>query len=248
MSSYASSDDDLFEYEYDEKEESKSSSSFVEDLNISSKIFKENNSIDSLDLDSKSATLNGNKIRLSLAYNNAFCSFVSEVHSQSVAKSFVIVLDTLTNGDFSLISKFYDLEMTISRKMLFLDLSHRSLNMESLDSSFAEQIFKALDVTFSEFYLNNFYYSTLDICEFSLGIDRAEYLVLSKKLGIPVQQFLFEDFRTTDESQHTVYLEDFRKYKIDSMFTFLQENNLLEEISNMYGKNVKVVTSSEEEY
>lgn len=248
MSSYTNNDDDLFEYEYDEAEETKiSSASSIEDINLSSKLFKETSGIDALELDNKVATLNGNQIRLSSSYNQAFASFVNEVHPQAVAKSMVIVLDTLTNGDFSLISKFYDLEMFISRKMLFLELSHRSLDKDNIDQFILSEISKILSIQFTDFYLENFYYSTLDICEFSLGFDRAEYLVLSKKLGIPVQQFLFEDYKTLKESEHNVYIEDFKEYKTNSINQVLLENNLLQEISNLYARNVRIVTSSEEE-
>lgn len=235
---YSENDDDLFDYEYVEDQKT------IIEKEITSEVSefqnKVNIDLNDADLESTSTNLHAGKIQFALAYHKAYENFVYETLPLSVAKSFTIILDTLTNGDYSLITRFYTLEMFISRKLLFLKLSHNALKETDSDFSFFAELGKILHLDVDQFYIDNFFNTTLNICEFSVNLDRAEYLTLSKKLGIPVNQELFESWENTNEDKHDVYFEDFKKNVVKRIFETNIEHGMLDEVSTIFGRPVKV--------
>jgi hypothetical protein len=245
---YSDNDDDLFEYEYVEtktdsineafKESSSELNDFQNKLNID---------ISESDIDDKGFNLHGRHIQLSLAYHKAYEQFVYETVPLSLAKSFTITLDTLTNGDFSLISKFYSLEMIISRKLLFLQLSFPALQQGPKYISILKEIGNVLKIEIDDFFIQNFFLTTLEICEFTIKLHQAEYLTLSKRLGIPVNQALFASWEEALETDHNVYLDAFKHDVSERILVSNIENGMLQEIANILGREPKISAGNVQE-
>lgn len=234
MSSYLSSnDDDLFDYE---PEEDLTESTIRETDNGStnkSELFEKIRTNLDNDLDTNDGNLDNAKVKLALSYHIAYAMFLSEINKDASAKSLHIVLDRLTNGDFTLVKAFYELEMKISRRLIFLDISRSALENKDTSDSFMEFVAKTIGVTFNDFYKATCYQSTWNITRHAINIDRAVYLTLSKKLGLPVQQSLFDDNFKDD---HPVGIDIFKNEVQKSLADTLLENGLLEEYSQLVQK------------
>lgn len=239
MSTFSENDDDLFNYEYEESSlsnHSESSTNKVKDFNE-----KINLALDENDTDLTSGVIHPEKVQFALAYQKALHHFTDTIHAESLAKTFTITLNLLTNGDFILMQKFYALEMLIIKKMIFLDISHKAFyNQDNITSQFISELANFLKINIDEFYINNFFKSSIEICEFSLKLNQAEYLTLSKKLGLPVQQALFNHFSALEDKDMKLFFEDFKSQQQTDVFKIMVENNLLEEIKNICGLEAKV--------
>lgn len=245
---YSDNDDDLFDY--DPNSSTAESVSFKEESKFTSKELINNFKV-AIENDSditNTGNLDSDKIRISNAYYGAYNRFITEIKRDSLAKSLVITLNSLTNNDFSLISMFYDLEMKISRRMLFIDLSNLTFTSKlEVDSEvkkvyegFIENVEKIFNIKFNEFYIETFYLSTVSISKHALNLDRAMYLSLSKKLQIPVKQVLFDDRNDMSESDHDVYLDSFKRTIDEMIHQELINNGLMDEIKTLFGKDVDV--------
>ena len=82
--------------------------------------------------------------------------------------------------------------------------------------------------------------SSVRICEHAIIMDRALYLTLSKQLGIPVKQYLFDDPKDVEKNSHNVYLDDYQKTVSDDILQRLLENGLISNFSDMYGYEVAI--------
>jgi len=239
MSTFSENDDDLFEYEYDEKTTNTYSdlpTDKVKDFNEKINLALEDN-----DSDITSGVIHPEKVQFALAYQKALHHFTEVVNYESLAKTFTVTLNILTNGDFILMQKFYALEMLIVKKMIILDISHKAFyDKDNVNSQFISELATFLKINIDEFYIENFFKSSIEMCEFSLKLNRAEYLTLSKKLGLPVQQALFNDYSSLEEKDMKVFFEDFRSQQQIDIFKIMVENNLLEEIKNICGLEAKV--------
>lgn len=242
MSYYSDNDDDLFDYEYKESETTHNFESSENVINLKEKI---NIRPDDIDLENIAGNLHNAKISISLAFHKAFTNFIDIISGEALAKTLSVTLDTLTNGDFSLLANFYKLEMQISRKMIFLQVSDQGLTIDEDNYSFIKAMNQVFNIDTDEFYVNNFFRASLNICEFSLQIDRAKYLSLSKKLQIPVNQFLFEDPYTTNEKNHLVDIESYRANNNERVLQEMVSQGLLQEISNFTGITPSLFTNEE---
>lgn len=244
MSSYLSSnDDDLFDYEPEEDHTEPAISAVDSGPTSKSELYENiKTNLDS-DLDTSDGNLDNAKVKLALSYHIAYAMFLSEVNKDASSKSLHIVLDRLTNGDFSLIKMFYELEMKISRRLIFLDISYSALRDEDSKDSFVEFVAKTIGVTFNEFYKTTCYQSTWNITRHAINIDRAVYLTLSKKLGLPVEQTLFDDNFKDD---HPVGIDIFKNQVQAQLADVLLENGLLEEYSQLVGQPAIVTINNVE--
>jgi len=244
MSTFTGNDDDLFEYEYDSSDEVKS-----EPTNAATHSFAKGSPnaqlIDDLKYhfdedDSQIGNLHTDKIRLATAYHLALHSFVEETKIDALGKSITIALNTLTNGDFSLLKMFHETEMRIFRRMHFISLSHKSFDDIQSEESIANAIHNIFNIKFTDFYVQTCYMSSVRICEHAIIMDRGLYLTLSKQLGIPVKQYLFDDPKDVENNTHNVYLDDYEKTLSDDIMQRLLENGLMSNFSDMYGYGVAI--------
>lgn len=244
MSKYIDNDDDLFEYD-PELETSKpinfdtptaipeSKSDFINEMK---------NHFGS-DIENLTGNISPNKHKLAASFNLAYKVFVNEILKEGTAKSISIVLDGLTNGDFSLMSMFYETEIKISKKIFFLDLVERAFIDPTSNENVIKQLDDILHIDFSDLYIQSCYQSTINICKHSLMLDQALYLCLSKKLGIAVKQYLFEPINESAGKDHQVYLEDYKKELSESIKKLLLDHGLLAEVQEISGTQVKLTTN-----
>jgi hypothetical protein len=245
MSSYLSSnDDDLFDYEPDEEVKVESN---VETPNASfdssNELFKNiKNNLDS-DLETVEGNIDSPKVKLTVSYHLAYAMFLSEINKDASSKSLHIVLDRLTNGDFTLIKMFYEVEMKISRRLIFLDISREAFKQSENKESFLDFLSKTIGVTFTEFHKATCYQSTWNITQHALNIDKAVYLTLSKKLGLPVEQSLFDENFKDD---HPVTIDIFKRDVQNNAVDVLLQNNLLAEYTQLTGQSAIIAINNVE--
>lgn len=242
-----SNDDDLFEYE---PEESTAKSTYSSIGNISSDNELINNIKSNLDIDiDPSGNLDSGKVQLALAYHMAYERFLEATSRDALSKGVHFVLDRMTNGDFPLLVLFYELEMKISKKMLLLNISKSNLikdNDVAKDGQFISLISSALKIDFTFTYVNTCYASTWNITEHSLKLDRAVYLTLSKKLEIPVKQYLFDDSLSAKYDEHQVHTHHYKDEIVEKVNNVLIEAGLVEELSQIIGSPIKILLSNDE--
>jgi hypothetical protein len=245
MSNYVNNDDDLFDYDPEEDQSSPVSYN-IEDA-PKSEFF--DNIKDHLDHDLEATgNIDTGKFRLASSYQIALHNFVNDTKSEASAKTISIVLNTLTNNDFSLMLMFYETEMRISRRMLFLEISYRAFDKEDEDTVLSlHKIGKILNIEFSELYINTCFQSTWNITEHALKIDRALYLSLSERLGIPVKQYLFEDVLGANDSPHDVYLVDYNKDMNSMLTSIIMEGSFIEKLQELTGGNVALLRANEKD-
>lgn len=221
MSSYVSgNDDDLFDYEPEEtSSESYTSASQYHDLLNDIK-----------DNVSSSDDLNTDKARLSIAFAHALHKFTDDTKADAFHKSVAITLDKLTQGDYSLIRKFYELELSISRRMQFIALFNQTFDNIDLNDDFAKDLFKFLNIDITHTYLHSCYRTLIHITNHALTLDRYVYRSLSERLNIPVHQYLFDDPLQVSES-HNIYYEHYDSHVHEKIYRSIATHELLEKLS-----------------
>lgn len=237
MSSHLSNnDDDLFDYEPETSNPSSTNSfSDTGDRAPQSDLYNNIKSDFDDDLDITGGNIHHSKAKLSISYHHALDFFIKDVAKESLAKSLHIVLDRLTNGDFSLISLFYETEMKISRKMLFVNLYHSAFGENGKDS-FKETVGKILNIEFTSLYTQTCFDSVANVTLHTLQLDRALYLSLSNQLGIPVQQYLFDDPYELEDVNHKVYLADYKSEIGNTLSDTILGFGLLKYMEDLFGQ------------
>ena len=251
MMSYIDNDDDLFDYDPNEDKNAslKEPSSFESFLSSSKKEEELN--------DSLSDILEENKIKLALSFHHATSHHFSKIETPAYIKSVGLVLDKLTNGDFSLIYMFYRKEALIAQKIFFLRMMESVLEtaqnvsiitedappQEESNSSVLSTILKALGLNMTEEHVSIFYGSSVSICKHSLTVDRIIYQHLSEKLSIPVIDSLLDPHY--DHSNNAHYLQQIASSDIynkifESITCKLAEDGILEKLRDTFGTNVKL--------
>lgn len=247
MSNYSSSDDDIFDYEPDEEKVSISSSSTSNShfSNLENDVM---NSIKSNLDEVESTSLHGDKARFAIAFYAATAKFINVGQTQSYVKASRMVLDTLTNGEFSLLQTFYEYEIKISRKMGFLSIFGESFIPEDKEAlpDFAKEVLEILNIDVNPVYINSCFKTVINITQHSLLIDRYIYKHLSAKLNIPVKEYLFVNPSEMNSNDHNVYLEDFHHDVYEKVYASLITSDLLSELSNDFQTNVTFKKNYEE--
>jgi len=246
MSNYSSSDDDLFEYEPDEEvlvsTTSSSNSSYSTLENDVLKSIKNN-------LDEVETTpLHGDRARFAIAFYVATENFINIGETQSYIKASRMVLDTLTNGEFSLLQTFYEHEIKISRKMAFLSIFENAFRIDNENDipDFAKEVLDILNIDINPLYMNACFKTVINIAQHSLLVDRYIYKHLSIKLNIPVKEYLFVNPSEMNSQDHNVYLRDFHQDVYQKVYETLITPDLLTELSNDFQTDVKLIKNYEE--
>lgn len=232
MNNYIDNDDDLFEYD-PEQEESKQTSSVNNDFTDSVKDTFENIT---------NISHHSDRNKLAIAFNISTQKFIEAINSEAYNKSIRLVLDKLTNGDFTLINLFHRLEMRIFRRMHFLSLFDELSGSEFKNNSIVKEVLEFLQVDFTDLYIKTCYQSTYNISIFALSLDRAMYITLSKRLGIPVKQELFANPADMEHDKIDVSLAEFEHGILLNVYKSMMENGLSEELSKLLGTELKFVT------
>jgi len=246
MSNYSSSDDDLFEYDPDQEASvsttSSSNSSYSALENDVLKSIK--NNLDEVE----TGALHGDRARFAIAFYVATDKFINVGETQSYVKASRMVLDTLTNGEFSLLQTFYEYEIKISRKMAFLSIFENAFRADNENEipEFAKEVLDVLKIDINFLYMNACFKTVINIAQHSLLIDRYIYKHLSVKLNIPVKEYLFVNPSEMNAKDHNVYLEDFHRDIYQKIYETLITSDLLTELSNDFQTNVRLVKNYEE--
>lgn len=245
MSKYADNDDDLFDYDPTLDVKPKETFSNLDNKSSTSELL---NSIkDNLnnDIESLTGNLAPNKYKFAASFNMAYHMFLHEPLQEATTKTISIVLNTLTNGDYNLMNIFYETEIKISRKIFFLELVDRAFDDGPEEENLLLQINKLLNIDITDIYIRTCFRSTINLCKHSLELDKALYLALSKRLGIPVQQELFEPIVTSAAKDHKVYLQDYKRDIMENINNQLIDAGVLDEVKEIFGTDVNIVLHHE---
>lgn len=235
MSNYNDNDDDLFDYDPDNDESPKVETATTTTINndFVSSVKDEFDNI----ADQENDEINRNK--LAIAFNISTQKFVESVNKEAYNKSIRVILDKLSNGEFTLLNLFYRLEMRIDRRISFLNLFSELSADNFEDNSLVKEVLKLLSTSFTELYINTCYKTTYNIALHTLSIERALYKSLSRRLGIPVRQELFVN--PADETNVDVSLSEFEHNILLNVYRSLMDNELSEELATMFSRNVSFI-------
>jgi len=244
MSSYISSNDnDLFEYDPDQEPKTSHTSNDAEDVinpsDYSTREYDLLKGIQSHFKDSTNGSLDVSKIQLAAGFHEATSHFLQDVIPQAAMKSMVIALDTLTEGNYSLLNLYYKTEMRISRRMTFLSLFNDSFASGNISDAFSKALIQILNLDFNDLYVRSCFTSSMAICNHALILDRATYKVLAEKLDLPVKEFLLvapSDVQDTDE--HDVYYSDFMKDLTSNINSMLANSGLTDLLTKEFSTPV----------
>lgn len=243
MSNYnypSGSDDDLFDYDPELEDDLKfslnQSSDFINaEDNIINKINGNLEDIESF-VNDKSNVI-GNKAALALAFHETVEHFIYSSLPEGDLKSIKITLDNLTNGQYSLVNMFHRLEIRISKRMHFLSIFEKVFNDDTLPDFMVKTFKDVFKLDMTSFHIKTCYISSLSICNHALVIDRAIYKHLSKKLGIPVKQELFDPPTAMTVEDHKVDLFSYTKTVTNNIYKSMSQDGLLDELNQDFSMN-----------
>ena len=223
----ADNDDDLFDYDPDVETPS-SQETFSSSDAPTSQIFNDlKEAASTFDFDT-------NKPRLALAFSSAIERFLEPCAEESYKKATEIVLDQLTGNQFSLLKTFYELEMKISRKMMFLHMFGGAFKKEDFEDDNIRSLFKFLNIEVTSSYIRSSFESFIHITNHSLILDRHLYSEMSTLLDIQTKDFLFDNPIDMDLSAHTVYFSHYRSEVDENIYRSLATPDFLQTLSNLY--------------
>jgi len=201
MTYIPSDDDDLFDYD-PEQEETTSAQTNISNPSVNNQkssdyVHAVKDSLKNTTIDIDSSGVNQAQVRLSSAFYDGTHHWIN---NDSVVNSFIesvaIVLDEMTNNDYSRIRYFKEIEFKLARKLLVDFLMEEAFNIADSDNyaNGIQGIMKEMfDVETSDFYMNITYTSLFNLNKHSITLDRILYQALSEKLGIPVKECLFAE-------------------------------------------------------
>lgn len=253
-------DDDLFDYDPEQEE-----STVKQNYSDNNSSFGEQ--IKSALNDIVSDALDKDKFRLAAAFNISTQKFIDSVNEPAFSKTIRVVLDKLTNGDFTLLNLLHRSEMRISRRMDFLLLFKEFLSEEVTDftnNDIIKDIFGFLQIDATELYVKTCYQSTYRIVQHALEIDRALYKTLCRRLNLEPKQFLlgnhdhakYPEANVTRQqlyissedpecAHHSVSLAHYEKDLVFNVYKALCAEDLNDNISSAFNCNVHFVNYEE---
>lgn len=254
---YFQNDDDLFDYDPETDTEDTSSSSLqseayvspssnrnknVEDFISSAKKF-----VDEISLDDNSP-IDEQKVKLAISFHEATALYYQKVQAPSYMKSVSIVLNTLTNGDFSRIQMFNHKESLILQRLRYLSMMNKVFSTSDPDDSVFKELFDLLKIEYSFDHVQTFYLSSVNISLFCLNLDRLIYKHLGEKLNLPIKQELLDDTYLNEPDKFFIQLNDsVSDHHMSSMYadTFIDIANsgLLQELSEFYNLPFNLVVN-----
>ena len=254
MSSHISSnDDDLFDYDPDLEEKTSNNFFTSETHDASNFTDSENRILNGIKnhindfTESDKSILNDNAVRLALGFHEASHNYFNSVNSEAMVKSLTIAMDTLTEGNYSLLVMFHKTEMRISKRMHFLSLFHNLFNETDINDNFIKSIFDLLKVDVNDLYVRACYSSSIAICNHALKLDRATYRLLSEKLDIPVKEYLFANpSDMKDDQDHQVSYGDFANEVDKNIHEMLFNSGLSKLVSEEFSTSAFLRRQNEE--
>jgi len=210
MSSFISNnDDDIFDY--DPELDNSSSNNSSSTINSSSTFSSDNDLLNKIKdhLESNDKDFNTNNAKLSIGFAHSTHHLLHSVYTDSLIKSLMISLDSITHGDFSLLYRFHQLEMKISKRMDFHILVREIFFENDSPSDQLRELFDFLSIEVTDLYISTCFLSSVAISNHALMLDRSEYIVLAKKLNIPTKHYLLESTPENETMNHNIFLNDF---------------------------------------
>jgi hypothetical protein len=244
MSSHISdNDNDLFDYDPDQETKTPYASSDSEDtLNVndySTREYRLLKDIQSHFKDSTAGSLDGGKVKLAMGFHEATNNFLQDVIPQAAMKSMIVALDSVTEGNYSLLNLFYKTEMRISRRMTFLSLFNDIFAEGEISDTFSKALIDILNLDFNDLYVRSCFTSSMSICNHALILDRATYRILAEKLDLPVREFLFANpSDLQDEDDHDIYYSDFMRDITSNINNMLANSGLADLLAKEFSTPV----------
>jgi hypothetical protein len=243
---YLSNDSDLFEYDPEEdisspdleeiKDHSNKQKSTVDDF------LSQHKDLLSVLQTSSENLLDENKIRLATGLHGATSRFFTKIQSPTFNKSVSVVLDKLSNGDFSLINTYYRTEALIIQRLLFISLMDNILgyNPDKEDQSFSiKNLLEALEFENVDDHIKIFYHTSLNICHHSLTIDRAIYQQLGNRLGMDLNPNLIDPLYVIDITNlNNPVINDYADKAYGSILATISQEGLLETLKETFGAQI----------
>jgi hypothetical protein len=240
---YSSNDDDLFDYDPDEETSLFSSTFQPKEDSFISKVKENAEDIEQFAQDNK--LIYDSKASFAMAFYEATEHYIYSSISEANLKSINITLDNLTSGNHSLSTMFYRLELKISRRMHFLSIFETLFSHDDLSESFTEKFYDIFKIKITPFYLKTCYHSSLAICTHALALDRATYRHLSKKLNIPVKQFLFDSPTQMTVQNHKLEIQDYEQIVNTNIIKAIANDGLIQEIAEEFSITPTFVNTNE---
>lgn len=252
--SYLDNDDDLFNYDPDtdpdpikeviHNDSTKSTDSPFQDF-ISR--LKEQDS----DLNSEHDFLDLPKLKLANAFHTATHRHYAKVETPSYVKSITVILDKITNGDFSLIQMFYRKEYLICQRLVFLSMMDVIIapKEDSNEDSPLLEILTELGLNLDQQHIDLFYATSVNISRHSLAIDRATYKYLGERLNMTIVPELIDPNYSYDMNAKPVdkiLNSDYMNNIMHAMTSALAKDGLLEAIQDMFGTTVTLSNNDQE--
>lgn len=254
--SYSTNDDDIFDYDPDQDVSSTTQfdsyqKSFSSD-NSSNPIVSSAKDIfdDLVSNPSSNDTIDEVKVKLAISFQSASSSFYAKVQPQSYANSVSMVLDTLTNGDFSMVYMFNHKQALITQRLRYITMMNQVIKVDSHEKPILESLFNFLDIEYDINHIEIFYTTNLNIALHCLHLDRAIYKTLAKKLNLPVKQHLLDDTYLTNpdyfiSSLNDSATEDYFNSAYSKILRKIADEGVLSELSNLYGVEYGVYSNEE---
>lgn len=243
---YLDSDSDLFEYD-PEEDISSPDLEEVKDQTNKQKPSVENFLAQHKELieilqSSSEQLLDENKIRLATGLHDATSRFFSKIESPTFDKSVSIVLDKLSNGDFSLIRNYYRVEALITQRILFINLMNSIVGDDQEEDSkyfSVRTLLEALKFENVDEHIKIFYYSSLNICRHALTVDRIIYQHLGSRLGITVNPDLIDPHYSIDITNlNNPVINDYADNAYASILASISQQGVLEQLKDTFGMQI----------
>ena len=249
--SYLDNDDDLFDYDPDEDLNSSLQSTEPSNQKSPDDFMSSAKSILDELAESSSDVIEQSKIKLASSFHLATSAFYAKVEAPTYEKAIAVVLDKITNGDFSLIHIFYRTEALIIQRLHFIDLMDRVVDPNAisndLENDFTlKHLFDILKVECSVEHIKMFYAPSIAISRFCLNVDRILYQHLSNKLNIPVNPNLINpDYQVNSSELNDPVTNDYSDKAYPLIIKSIAAEGLLEKLQETF--NVQVRLSNEME-
>ena len=244
---YLSNDTDLFEYDPEEdistpdleeiKDNTSKQKSTVDDF------LSQHKDLLGILQTSSEKLLDENKIRLATGLHGATSRFFAKIGSPTFDKSVSVVLDKLSNGDFSLINTYYRTEALIIQRLLFISLMNTILGLDSdeksEDSFSVKNLLEALKFENVDDHIKIFYQTSLNICQHTLVLDRIVYQHLGNRLSIAINPDLIDPYYSIDIANlNNPVINDYADNAYVSIIANIAQEGVLEKLKDTFGTQI----------
>lgn len=133
----------------------------------------------------------GFRIKLAATILDGAGSWVNKFQEFDIPRSVVYALDVLTENKFSMLNKFFNIELENAKRIVisnFLESTFLSENDNVGKAVFA----KALDINFDSRYVNTFYASLYEINNFTIAQNNGVYAASGEELSLPLNQDIID--------------------------------------------------------